>query len=88
ASIDQYIRIHNAETYRQVSKFYLKSRLTSVLFSPHSIANREEQQEKTVETNTEETENDEVWSQFKRKLTKESSEKFVSILTINQGETS
>ncbi|CAF1189982.1 unnamed protein product [Rotaria magnacalcarata] len=75
ASIDQYIRIHNAETYRQVSKFYLKSRLTSVLFSPHSIANREEQQEKTVETNTEETENDEVWSQFKRKLPKESSEK-------------
>ncbi|CAF4310903.1 unnamed protein product [Rotaria socialis] len=88
ASIDQYIRIHNAETYRQVSKFYLKSRLTSVLFSPHSIANREEQQEKTVETNTEEIENDEVWSQFKRKLPKESSEKFVSILTINQGETS
>ncbi|CAF3808594.1 unnamed protein product [Rotaria magnacalcarata] len=88
ASIDQYTRIHNAETYRQVSKFYLKSRLTSVLFSPHSIANREEQQEKTVETNTEETENDEVWSQFKRKLPKESSEKFVSILTINQGETS
>ncbi|CAF3361947.1 unnamed protein product [Rotaria socialis] len=75
ASIDQYIRIHNAETYRQVSKFYLKSRLTSVLFSPHSIANREEQQEKTVETNTEEIENDEVWSQFKRKLPKESSEK-------------
>ncbi|CAF0781682.1 unnamed protein product [Rotaria sp. Silwood1] len=74
ASIDQYVRIHNADTYRQISKFYLKSRLTSVLFSPHSISNREEQQEKNVETINEEIENDEVWSQFKRKLTKESSD--------------
>jgi hypothetical protein len=38
-----------------------------VLFSPHEISNREEQQEKIVETNTTEVENDEVWSQFKRK---------------------
>ncbi|CAF2447748.1 unnamed protein product [Rotaria sp. Silwood2] len=75
ASIDQYVRIHNADTYRQVSKFYLKSRLTSVLFSPHSTSNREEQQEKNVETINEEIENDEVWSQFKRKLTKQSSDK-------------
>ncbi|CAF3596044.1 unnamed protein product [Rotaria sordida] len=75
ASIDQYVRIHNADTYQQVSKFYLKSRLTSVLFSPHSISNREEQQEKNVETINKEIENDEVWSQFKRKLTKESSDK-------------
>ena len=43
----------------------MKSRLTSVLFSSHAIENREE---KNVETNTEEVENeDEVWSQFKRK---------------------
>jgi len=50
-----------------------------VLFSPHSISNREEQQEKTVETITEEVESDEVWSQFKRKLKKESSNTFVFI---------
>jgi hypothetical protein len=50
-----------------------------VLFSPHSISNREEQQEKSVETNTEEVESDEVWSQFKRKLNKESSNTFVFI---------
>jgi basic membrane lipoprotein Med (substrate-binding protein (PBP1-ABC) superfamily) len=50
-----------------------------VLFSSHSIANREEQQEKTVEINNEEVENDEVWSQFKRKLKKDSSDMFVFI---------
>jgi hypothetical protein len=49
----------------------LKSRLTSVLFSPHEIANREEQQDTPVETASETVENDEVWSQFKRKLNKE-----------------
>jgi len=74
ASIDQYIRIHNADTHRQISKFYLKSRLTSVLFSPHSISNREGQQEQTVEVINEEVKNDEVWSQFKRKLPKDSSD--------------
>lgn len=59
----------------------MKSRLTSVLFSPHSISNREEEenQEKLVETNTDEVENDEVWSQFKRKLKKQSSDRFVLI---------
>jgi len=83
ASIDQYVRIHNADTHRQVSKFYLKSRLTSVLFSPHSILNREEkeqQQQITVETRNEEVENDAVWSQFKRKLTKNSNERSSSKL--------
>ncbi|CAF1169140.1 unnamed protein product [Adineta ricciae] len=70
ASIDQYVRIHDAETHRQISKFFLKSRLTSVLFSSHTIANHEEQNEKPTETNTDEIENDEVWSQFKRKSTR------------------
>ncbi|CAF4466310.1 unnamed protein product, partial [Adineta steineri] len=55
--------------------FYLKSRLTSVLFSSHSITNLEEEQEKNGETETKEIENDEVWSQFKRKSTKESSDR-------------
>ncbi len=62
-----------------IFQFYLKSRLTSVLFSPHSISNREEQQEKNVEIIDKEVENDEVWSQFKRKLSKESSNTFVFI---------
>ncbi len=61
----------------------MKSRLTSVLFSPHSISNQEEQQEKLVETNNEEIENDEVWSQFKRKLRKETSDMFVLLLKMN-----
>ena len=52
-----------------------------MLFSPHSIANREEQQETTVEANVEEVGNDEVWSQFKRKLKKESSDTFVFLKT-------
>ncbi len=53
-----------------------------MLFSPHSILNQEEQQEKIVETITEEVESDEVWSQFKRKLKKESSDTFVFIYKI------
>ena len=92
ASIDQYIRIHEAETYRQISKvissplcslppmdfifqFCLKSRLTSVLFSPHEIANKQEQ-EKMAEKKICELENDEVWSQFKRKLPKNAPETY------------
>lgn len=65
-----------------IFQYYLKSRLTSVLFSPHTIANRDEQQEANAEINNTEIENgggadDDVWSQFKRKLKKDSSEKFV-----------
>lgn len=37
-----------------------------MLFSPHEIANYEEQK-KVMETVKEEVENDAVWSQFKRK---------------------
>ncbi len=48
-----------------------------MIFSPHEISNREEQQEKIVETNTTEVENDEVWSQFKRKLPKGSSDRLI-----------
>lgn len=100
ASIDQFVRIHHAETYRQVSKvrissssssttkhfnecfqfqFYLKSRLTSVLFAPHEIVNHQEQKEQQVEEKVdEEIENDEVWSQFKRKLPKHSQDRYIS----------
>ena len=95
ASIDQYVRIHHAETYQQVAKvssvalhrpalivlfqFYLKSRLTSVLFSPHEILNHEEQK-KIVATVTEELENDAVWSQFKRKSTPTATEEETYVL--------
>jgi hypothetical protein len=50
-----------------------------VLFSPHSISNHEEKQETTVEVVNEKVDNDEVWSQFKRKLAKDSSNTLVYI---------
>ena len=50
-----------------------------MLFSPHSIINQEEQKEKPIEVIHKEVENDEVWSQFKRKIPKDSSETFVYI---------
>lgn len=55
----------------------MKSRLTSVLFAPHEIINHQEQKEQVEEKVEEEIENDEVWSQFKRKLPKHSQDAYV-----------
>lgn len=53
-----------------------------MLFSPHTVSSQEEQTEVADAINKEEIEEDEVWSQFKRKLPKDSQEKFVFVYDI------